>query len=176
MENGVNARAGSRRGGDRDYIQRRDKQGRWTSQKSARAFEAGVMRVMRAQNRPAKGDTLGTPAEMDFKFKSLNSQEIMDTEHYFESNPFVKAVANLSIQELLGGGIVFPSTSPIGLEQHLKAVWMRFARNLLRSLYVWGIAAVVVHPHDDMGGIPKVLDLGMCITKIYHDVFNDNQV
>lgn len=162
-------------GAGRAFVQKRGDRGQWTSQKVSTKFPAGVLQVMRGENRPGRAGVMGAKGEMDFKFRSLNSQQIRDAEEYYDSNPFIKAVANLSIQELLGGGIVFPSSSPMGLEQHLSSTWMRFARMLIRSLYVWGIAAVVIEDEDVTGGTPKVLDLGMCNVKVYHTVMNDNQ-
>ena len=95
---------------------------------------------------------------------SLNPTHMSQVQAIFRVDTTLVTVVDIALSSLLGGGVLLVQQ---GKQLHdyksefYSRSWMDFTRKLLESLWMYGLAAVVIEPHEEFVGVPRVLDLSM---------------
>lgn len=80
----------------------------------------------------------------------------------FETEPLMRIVTDITLSGLLGGGILFSRNGRQLMDyatDFYSYEWCNFTRKLVTNLWVYGFAGVVIEPHEEFVGIPRVLDI-----------------
>ena len=104
-----------------------------------------------------------------FGFTEVSPQEIKECADRFESTALFALYHDYALNNMLAGGIIFeidgtplePNDTRLMNEQ-----WNPFIRQLVASHWKWGIAAVALRDHGDMGYVPMVLNLARVSVRI----------
>mgnify|MGYP000638537156 CR=1 FL=1 len=104
-----------------------------------------------------------------FGFTEVSPQEIKECSDRFDSTALFALYHGVALDNMLAGGIIFevdgtplePNDARLMNEQ-----WNPFIRQLVASHWKWGIAAVALREHGDMGCVPMVLNLARVSVRI----------
>lgn len=131
-------------------------------------MNTGSKRKVGSLGRGSIGDekrrNTGLPFIISSNRVALNGFHMDAVKSVIQADATLRTVVNVAMSSLLGGGVLLVRN---GKQQHdlesdfHSRAWLNFTRKLLVSLWMYGIAAVVVEPHEKFTGIPRILDLSM---------------
>jgi hypothetical protein len=108
------------------------------------------------------------------QFTTLDSATLRLCAQVYDTDALIKNVTNVMRNSILGGGIDiqrpgFFLTS--AARAFYQRVWSEFVTRVLRSLWAFGLAAVVTEPHPLYKAIPHVLELDRLTVRMQGDIY-----
>lgn len=110
------------------------------------------------------------------RYSPIRDDQLSAVHQMWDSQPVFQTVHSIACSGIFGGGILFErerhAIKDAAVKSWYERTWIRFGHEVVRHLWMYGFAAVVIEPHDEFKGIPRVLNYEHVCAAVRADIYD----